>query len=164
MNIRKKSSQFSIQTLSSQVILALLLWSFRNNNNEHNRCYALAFLSTATSCGSCITSNILSTCKQQDQETFPSQLLMTNNNNNIDFENINEAKAQTNNNLTKKKKSSSSKKRDKNNPQNIKAKSIAKGRDPLISLNINLDYLAKTGAPRRAEELVSRIENLYKEG
>ena len=52
----------------------------------------------------------------------------------------------------------------KNNPKHIKAKSIAKGRDPLISLNMNLDYLAKTGAPRRAEELLLRIENLYKEG
>lgn len=55
-------------------------------------------------------------------------------------------------------------KSNKNNPQNIKAKSIAKGRDPLISLNMNLDYLAKTGAPRRAEELLLKIENLYKEG
>lgn len=91
--------------------------------------------------------------------SFLSRLLMTNN---IDFDNINEA--QTKNNISKKKKSSSSKKRDKNNPENIKAKSIAKGRDPLISLNINLDYLAKTGAPRRAEELLLRIENLYKEG
>jgi uncharacterized membrane protein YdfJ with MMPL/SSD domain len=50
------------------------------------------------------------------------------------------------------------------NPQDIKAKSIAKGRDPLISLNMNLDYLAKTGAAHRAEELLLRIEKLYNEG
>ncbi len=52
----------------------------------------------------------------------------------------------------------------KKSPQNIKAKSIAKGRDPLISLNMNLDYLAKTGAARTAEELLLRIEKLYDEG
>jgi hypothetical protein len=62
------------------------------------------------------------------------------------------------------KKKNRKKRNQKNNPKHIKAKSIAKGRDPLISLNMNLDYLAKTGAPRRAEELLLRIENLYEEG
>lgn len=52
----------------------------------------------------------------------------------------------------------------KNDPQQIKAKSIAKGRDPLISLNMNLDYLAKTGAAKRAEELLLKIEKLFEEG
>ncbi len=52
----------------------------------------------------------------------------------------------------------------KNNPQHIKAKSIAKGRDPLISLNMNLDYMAKTGAAKRAEEMLLRIEQLFEEG
>ena len=46
-------------------------------------------------------------------------------------------------------------------------RSIAKGRDPIISLNMNLDYLAKSGqrgAAHRAEELLLRIEALYSEG
>ena len=55
----------------------------------------------------------------------------------------------------------------KGDPNLIRAKSLAKGRDPIISLNMNLDYLAKSGqigAARRAEELLLRIENLYNEG
>jgi len=41
------------------------------------------------------------------------------------------------------------------------------GKDPLISLNMNLDYLAKSGqrnSAARAEELLLRIEKLYSEG
>mmetsp|Transcript_11174 Transcript_11174/g.14041 ORF Transcript_11174/g.14041 Transcript_11174/m.14041 type:complete len:680 (-) Transcript_11174:39-2078(-) len=56
------------------------------------------------------------------------------------------------------------KKKEKQNPQTIKAKSIAKGNDPLVSLNMNLDYLAKSGqkgCARRAEELLLKIEKLY---
>ena len=46
-------------------------------------------------------------------------------------------------------------------------RSLANGRDPLISLNMNLDYLAKSGqknSAARAEELLLRIEKLYMEG
>ena len=57
--------------------------------------------------------------------------------------------------------------RRKGDPHLIRAKSLAKGRDPIISLNMNLDYLAKSGqrgAAHRAEELLLRIEHLYNEG
>jgi len=50
---------------------------------------------------------------------------------------------------------------------NTREKSIAKGRDPIISLNMNLDYLGKSGqrgAASRAEELLLRIEALHAEG
>ena len=50
---------------------------------------------------------------------------------------------------------------------NTREKSIAKGRDPIISLNMNLDYLGKSGqrgAAARAEELLLRIEALHDEG
>ena len=50
---------------------------------------------------------------------------------------------------------------------NTREKSIAKGRDPIISLNMNLDYLGKSGqrgAAARAEELLLRIEALHAEG
>ena len=53
------------------------------------------------------------------------------------------------------------------NLENTREKSIAKGRDPIISLNMNLDYLGKSGqrgAAGRAEELLLRIEALHAEG
>ena len=46
-------------------------------------------------------------------------------------------------------------------------RSLEKGLDPLISLNMNLDYLGKSGqkgAAQRAEELLLRIEALHGEG
>lgn len=46
-------------------------------------------------------------------------------------------------------------------------KSITRGRDPIISLNMNLDYLAKSGqkdACLRAEQMLMRIEALHKDG
>lgn len=49
---------------------------------------------------------------------------------------------------------------------NTREKSIAKGRDPITSLNMNLDYLGKSGqrgAAARAEELLLRIEALHAE-
>mmetsp|Transcript_12736 Transcript_12736/g.23879 ORF Transcript_12736/g.23879 Transcript_12736/m.23879 type:complete len:696 (+) Transcript_12736:72-2159(+) len=45
-----------------------------------------------------------------------------------------------------------------------RAKAIAKGRDPLLSLNINLDHLAKSGRAVHAEELLVKIEKLHAEG
>lgn len=66
--------------------------------------------------------------------------------------------------LTKNTRKSGNTLNDNQQVKNIKDRSIAKGRDPLISLNMNLDYLAKSGAPRRAEELLLRIEMLWKEG
>ena len=47
---------------------------------------------------------------------------------------------------------------------NTRATSIAKGKDPLISLNMNLDYLAKTGRAEHAEELLLKIEGLFAAG
>ena len=50
---------------------------------------------------------------------------------------------------------------------NTREKSIAKGRDPIISLNMNLDYLGKSGqrgAAARAKEMLLRIEALHAEG
>jgi hypothetical protein len=50
--------------------------------------------------------------------------------------------------------------------KNTRERSIAMG-DPLISLNMNLDYLAKSrqkNSAARAEELLLRIEKLHKEG
>ena len=44
------------------------------------------------------------------------------------------------------------------------AMAIAKGRDPLLSLNMNLDYLAKSGRAAHAEELLVKIEKLFAEG
>ena len=43
-------------------------------------------------------------------------------------------------------------------------KSLARGKHPLVSLNLNLDSLAKSGAAPRAQELLQRIEALYEEG
>ena len=83
-----------------------------------------------------------------EEKTTTQMVLNTNTNSN------------TNSNTNRRSKKNDKKK----NPQAIKAKSIAKGRDPLISLNMNLDYLAKTGAARTAEELLLRIEKLYNEG
>lgn len=45
-----------------------------------------------------------------------------------------------------------------------KKKSLACGNHPLVSLNLNLDSLAKSGAAPRAQELLQRIEALYEEG
>ena len=42
--------------------------------------------------------------------------------------------------------------------------SLAQGRNPLISLNLNLDALAQSGAAARAQELLARIHALYQEG
>ncbi|KAL7466194.1 hypothetical protein ACHAXS_006482 [Conticribra weissflogii] len=50
---------------------------------------------------------------------------------------------------------------------NSRQKSISRGRDPIISLNMNLDYLAKSNqknAAFRAEELLLRIEALHEDG
>lgn len=49
-------------------------------------------------------------------------------------------------------------------PRTGRAKAIAKGRDPLLSLNINLDHLAKSGRAVHAEELLVKIEKLHAEG
>lgn len=45
-----------------------------------------------------------------------------------------------------------------------KAESLERGHHPLMSLNLNLDSLARGGAAPRAQELLERIEALYKEG
>ena len=45
-----------------------------------------------------------------------------------------------------------------------KQKSLARGNHPLVSLNLNLDSLAKSGAAPRAQELLQRIEALHEEG
>lgn len=45
-----------------------------------------------------------------------------------------------------------------------KQKSLIRGNHPLLSLNLNLDSLAKSGAPTRAQELLLRIEALHEEG
>jgi len=64
----------------------------------------------------------------------------------------------------------SSKTNDKSSPKiqpNSRQKSISRGRDPIISLNMNLDYLAKSNqkdAAFRAEELLLRIEALHEDG
>ena len=50
---------------------------------------------------------------------------------------------------------------------NSRERSISKGRDPIISLNMNLDSLAKSkerGSAERAEQLLVRIEKLYELG
>lgn len=53
----------------------------------------------------------------------------------------------------------------KNVPATIqKQKSRARGNHPLVSLNLNLDSLAKSGAAPRAQELLQRIEALHQEG
>ena len=49
-------------------------------------------------------------------------------------------------------------------PLQSRAMAIAKGRDPLLSLNMNLDYLAKSGRAAHAEELLVKIEKLFAEG
>ena len=92
--------------------------------------------------------------------SFQPDTIQTNNNNDDDDDNKVIKKK------TKQKQQQPQRFREKkrNNPQQIKAKSIAKGRDPLISLNMNLDYLAKTGAARRAEALLMKIEQLFDEG
>lgn len=51
-------------------------------------------------------------------------------------------------------------------PLNTRQKSFSQ-RDPIISLNMNLDYLAKSGqkdAARRCEEMLLRIEALHEDG
>ena len=48
--------------------------------------------------------------------------------------------------------------------QQRRQESLQAGRNPLLSLNLNLDALAKENAPERAEELLQRIQNLYNEG
>jgi pentatricopeptide repeat protein len=45
-----------------------------------------------------------------------------------------------------------------------KQKSLERGNHPLVSLNLNLDSLAKSGAANRAQELLHRIEALHEEG
>jgi pentatricopeptide repeat protein len=45
-----------------------------------------------------------------------------------------------------------------------KAESLERGHHPLMSLNLNLDSLARGGAAPRAQELLERIEALYREG
>jgi hypothetical protein len=53
------------------------------------------------------------------------------------------------------------------NNNNTRQRSIEAGMDPLKSLNMNLDHLAKSGeegSAERAYELLDRIEALYKEG
>jgi len=45
-----------------------------------------------------------------------------------------------------------------------KAESLERGHHPLMSLNLNLDSLARGGAAPRAQELLERIEALYEEG
>jgi len=50
---------------------------------------------------------------------------------------------------------------------NSRERSISKGMDPIISLNMNLDSLAKSrerGSAERAEQLLLRIEKLYELG
>lgn len=42
--------------------------------------------------------------------------------------------------------------------------SLSVGNNPLLSLNLNLDALAKASAPERAQELYQRISALYNEG
>jgi pentatricopeptide repeat protein len=45
-----------------------------------------------------------------------------------------------------------------------KQKSLIQGNHPLVSLNLNLDSMAKSGAANRAQELLLRIEALHEEG
>jgi len=55
----------------------------------------------------------------------------------------------------------------KTKSEQIKQKSLLHGTNPLLSLNLNLDSLAKSNQPnsaKRAEELLLRIEHLYDEG
>jgi len=61
-------------------------------------------------------------------------------------------------------KSNSKRRRLQKHPPQSRAKAIAKGRDPLLSLNMNLDYLAKSGRAGHAEELLVKIERLFAEG
>ena len=49
-------------------------------------------------------------------------------------------------------------------PPNRRQESLHVGRDPLLSLNLNLDALTKAAATDRALELYSRINALYDEG
>ena len=42
--------------------------------------------------------------------------------------------------------------------------SLRQGHNPLISLNLNLDSLAQSAAGPRAQELLERINALYKDG
>jgi pentatricopeptide repeat protein len=51
-----------------------------------------------------------------------------------------------------------------NGAQERKAESLERGNHPLISLNMNLDSMAQSGAASRAQELLERIEALYQEG
>lgn len=48
--------------------------------------------------------------------------------------------------------------------KNDRSNAIAKGNDPLLSLNINLDYLAKSGRAIHAEELLVKIEKMFESG
>ena len=61
---------------------------------------------------------------------------------------------------------SSTTEKQRRRPRNQRQKSISQ-RDPIISLNMNLDYLAKSGqrdAHIRAEEMLQRIEALHEDG
>lgn len=49
-------------------------------------------------------------------------------------------------------------------PEQRRQESLDAGHDPLLSLNLNLDALARARAPERAQELYQRIQSLYKDG
>lgn len=50
------------------------------------------------------------------------------------------------------------------NANDRRKESLAEGNNPLISLNLNLDAMAQSGAAPRAQELLQRIHALYQEG
>ena len=50
------------------------------------------------------------------------------------------------------------------NPEQRRQQSLTHGNHPLLSLNMNLDALARAQAPERAQELYQRIAALYAEG
>ena len=58
----------------------------------------------------------------------------------------------------------SKRRRHNKRPATPRSNAIAKGRDPLISLNMNLDHLAKSGRAVHSEELLIKIEKLFLEG
>jgi pentatricopeptide repeat protein len=49
-------------------------------------------------------------------------------------------------------------------PEQRRRESLSVGRNPLLSLNLNLDALARADAPERAQELYQRIASLHREG
>jgi pentatricopeptide repeat protein len=49
-------------------------------------------------------------------------------------------------------------------PEQRRRESLNVGRNPLLSLNLNLDALARADAPERAQELYQRIASLHREG